>query len=41
MTKDLAVLIGPTAPWLTTTQFLDALDVELKARFVLSQAASA
>ncbi|WP_159716019.1 NADP-dependent isocitrate dehydrogenase [Geminicoccus flavidas] len=26
MTKDLAVLIGPDQPWLTTTGFLDALD---------------
>jgi isocitrate dehydrogenase len=32
MTKDLAILIGPDAPWLTTTQFLDALDEELKKR---------
>jgi isocitrate dehydrogenase len=26
MTKDLALLIGPEQPWLTTTQFLDAVD---------------
>ena len=32
MTKDLALLIGPDQPWLTTTQFLDALDTELRAR---------
>src|ERR1700726_2039968 len=32
MTKDLAILIGPDQPWLTTTQFLDALDVELRRR---------
>ncbi|MEK0082722.1 NADP-dependent isocitrate dehydrogenase [Benzoatithermus flavus] len=32
MTKDLAVLIGPDQPWLTTTQFLDKLDENLKAR---------
>src|SRR5450432_1016680 len=31
MTKDLAVLIGPQQPWLTTEAFLDALDVNLKA----------
>jgi isocitrate dehydrogenase len=31
MTKDLAVLIGPDQPWLTTEQFLDALDVRLEA----------
>lgn len=32
MTKDLAVLIGPDQPWLTTQQFLDKLDGNLKAR---------
>jgi isocitrate dehydrogenase len=32
MTKDLAILIGPEQPWLTTTQFLDALDRELSRR---------
>ncbi len=32
MTKDLAVLIDPKAPWLTTEQFLDALDAGLKAK---------
>jgi isocitrate dehydrogenase len=30
MTKDLAILIGPDQPWLTTTKFLDALDANLK-----------
>jgi isocitrate dehydrogenase len=30
MTKDLALLIGPDAPWLTTEQFLDALDAGLR-----------
>jgi isocitrate dehydrogenase len=30
MTKDLAILIGPDQPWLTTTQFLDKLDANLK-----------
>ena len=29
MTKDLAVLIGPEQPWLTTTGFLDALETRL------------
>jgi len=29
MTKDLALLIGPDQPWLTTQQFLDALAGEL------------
>jgi isocitrate dehydrogenase len=37
MTKDLAILISPTAPWLTTTQFLDALDNELKRRMSRQQ----
>jgi isocitrate dehydrogenase len=32
MTKDLAVLIGPEQKWLTTNQFLDKLDGNLKAR---------
>ncbi len=31
MTKDLAALIGPDQPWLTTTQFLDKLDEGLRA----------
>ena len=31
MTKDLAVLIGPEQKWLTTNQFLDRLDGNLKA----------
>ncbi|HJM74293.1 MAG TPA: isocitrate/isopropylmalate family dehydrogenase, partial [Dehalococcoidia bacterium] len=31
MTKDLALLIGPDAPWLTTNQFLDKLDEGLQA----------
>jgi isocitrate dehydrogenase len=30
MTKDLALLIGPDAPWLTTEQFLDAIDENLQ-----------
>ncbi len=32
MTKDLAVLIGPDQAWLTTSQFLDAVDAGLRAR---------
>jgi isocitrate dehydrogenase len=32
MTKDLAVLISPTQPHLTTEQFLDALDLGLRAK---------
>ncbi len=32
MTKDLAMLVGPEQPWLTTEQFLEALDAELQNR---------
>jgi isocitrate dehydrogenase len=32
MTKDLAILIGPSQPWLTTTQFLDKLDQNLQKK---------
>ncbi|MFW5680208.1 MAG: isocitrate/isopropylmalate family dehydrogenase, partial [Pseudomonadota bacterium] len=32
MTKDLALLIGPDQPWLTTQQFLDVLDANLQAK---------
>ncbi|UGY93222.1 NADP-dependent isocitrate dehydrogenase [Streptomyces gobiensis] len=32
MTKDLARLIGPETPWLTTEEFLDALDEGLKKK---------
>jgi isocitrate dehydrogenase len=32
MTKDLAILIGPEQPWLTTEQFLDKLDENLRKR---------
>ena len=31
MTKDLAILIGPDQPWLTTQAFLDKIDENLKA----------
>jgi isocitrate dehydrogenase len=31
MTKDLALLISPDAPWLTTEAFLDAIDANLRA----------
>ena len=30
MTKDLAALIGPDQPWLTTEQFLEAVDKNLQ-----------
>ncbi len=32
MTKDLAILISPEQPWLTTEAFLDALDAGLQAK---------
>jgi isocitrate dehydrogenase len=32
MTKDLAILIGPDQPWMTTEQFLDALDQNLQKK---------
>ncbi len=31
MTKDLAILVGPEQPWLTTQEFLAALDTNLQA----------
>lgn len=30
MTKDLALLIGPDQPWLSTTGFLDKIDENLR-----------
>jgi isocitrate dehydrogenase len=32
MTKDLALLISKDSPWLTTEDFLDALDRRLQAK---------
>ena len=32
MTKDLALLIAPDAPWLTTDEFMNALDDNLAAK---------
>jgi isocitrate dehydrogenase len=32
MTKDLAILIGPDQPWMTTNQFLECLDERLRAK---------
>ncbi len=32
MTKDLAILIGPNQPWMTTEQFLDKLDENLQKK---------
>lgn len=34
MTKDLAILIGDKTPYLTTDEYLDAVDVELKKRMM-------
>jgi isocitrate dehydrogenase len=34
MTKDLALLIGPDQPWLSTTAFLDKIDDNLRATFL-------
>ena len=31
MTKDLALLVGPDQPWLTTEEFLAAIDENLQA----------
>ena len=39
MTKDLAVLIGPDAAWLSTERFFDALDAELQRHMAGSFAA--
>ncbi|GAB3458904.1 NADP-dependent isocitrate dehydrogenase [Insolitispirillum peregrinum] len=35
MTKDLAILIGPDQPWMTTTRFLEELDGRLRAKMGL------
>ncbi|HVV95006.1 MAG TPA: NADP-dependent isocitrate dehydrogenase [Hyphomicrobiales bacterium] len=35
MTKDLALLVGPDQPWLSTTGFLDAIDANLKAEMAV------
>ena len=32
MTKDLAILIGPSSKYLTTNQFLDVIDLNLKKK---------
>jgi len=36
MTKDLALLIGPEQKWMTTTQFLDKIDSNLKAALAMA-----
>jgi isocitrate dehydrogenase len=41
MTKDLALLIGPEQPWLTTEAFLETLDAELKKRMFAGETATA
>jgi isocitrate dehydrogenase len=38
MTKDLALLVGPDQPWLTTQEFLAAIDESLKAAIGLKTA---
>jgi isocitrate dehydrogenase len=35
MTKDLAILIGPLSKYLTTNQFLDVIDKNLKKKIKL------
>ncbi len=37
MTKDLAILIGPEQPWLTTKQFLDKLDENLQKKMAAAK----
>jgi isocitrate dehydrogenase len=41
MTKDLAILISPDQKWLTTEQFLDKLDENLKAKLATGVTANA
>jgi isocitrate dehydrogenase len=41
MTKDLAILIAPDQPHLTTDAFLEAIDAELKARMGVAAGATA
>jgi isocitrate dehydrogenase len=36
MTKDLAILIRPDHPFLTTDEFMDAIDAGLRSRMGLS-----
>jgi isocitrate dehydrogenase len=36
MTKDLALLVGPDQPWLSTSGFLDAIDATLKAEMAVA-----
>jgi isocitrate dehydrogenase len=40
MTKDLAILIGPEQPWLTTNQFLAKLDENLRVKMGYAQSAT-
>ncbi len=41
MTKDLAVLIGEDTPWLTTEEFLEALDGRLRSKMEADEPATA
>jgi isocitrate dehydrogenase len=40
MTKDLAILISPDQKWLTTEEFLDKLDENLKKKLAAGATAS-
>jgi isocitrate dehydrogenase len=37
MTKDLAILVGPEQPWMTTEQFFEAIRVNLEAAMAAEQ----
>ena len=40
MTKDLAILVGPEQPWMTTEQFFEAIVANLEAAMAEQQVAS-
>jgi isocitrate dehydrogenase len=40
MTKDLAILVGPDQPWMTTEQFFETVRVNLEAAMSKADAAS-
>jgi isocitrate dehydrogenase len=37
MTKDLAILVGPEQPWMTTEQFFEAIVKNLEAAMAAAQ----
>jgi len=41
MTKDLAILVGPEQPWMTTEQFFEAIRANLEAAMTVEQPATA